>query len=112
MEVGAEHNKSKLHGKKYFNELLGGLDYIPESVLDLLKITRSNLETFTRMQKSLLHALRADPFISQRTDLLMSIPDVGEVTALTWALEVGDVHRYQQGCQLLRPVQRTKAVGR
>ena len=83
MEVGAEHNKSRLHGGKYFNELLGGLDYIPESVLNLLKITRSNLETFTRMQKSLLCALRANPFISQRVDLLMSIPGVGEVTALT-----------------------------
>ena len=96
MEVGAEHNKSRLHGGKYFNELLGGLDYIPESVLNLLKITRSNLETFTRMQKSLLCALRANPFISQRVDLLMSIPGVGEVTALTWVLEVGDVHRFNR----------------
>lgn len=96
MEVGAEHNKKKLHGRKYFNELLDGLDYIPESVVDLLKITRSNLETFTRMQKFLLHTLRSNPDISQRVDLLMSIPGIGEVTALTWVLEIGEVHRFNR----------------
>jgi transposase len=96
MEVGAEHSKARLHGKKYFNDLLGGLDYIPESVVDLLKITRSNLEIFTRMQKSLLHALRGNPLIRQRVELLMTIPGVGEVTALTWVLEIGDVHRFNR----------------
>lgn len=96
MEVGAEHTKSRLHGKKYFNDLLGGLSYIPKSVVDLLKITRSNLEIFTRMQKSLLQALRDDPLIRQRVELLMTIPGVGVVTALTWVLEIGDVRRFNR----------------
>lgn len=96
MEVGAEYTKSKLHGKKYFNELLDSLEHVPDSVCDLLKITRSNLETFTRLQKSLVCALRSDPLISQRVELLMSIPGVGEVTALTWVLEIGDPHRFNR----------------
>jgi Transposase len=31
MEVGAEYNKQQLHGKKYFTELLGNLEEVPES---------------------------------------------------------------------------------
>ena len=96
MEVGAEYTKSKLHGARYFQELLGSLDYVPESVVSLLKITRSNLETFTTLQKSLTSALRSDPQISERVELLMTIPGVGEVTALTWVLEIGEVHRFGQ----------------
>jgi transposase len=94
MEVGAEYNKSRLHGAKYFQELLANLDYVPESVLNLLQITRSNLESFTMMQKSLIRALRSDPQIRQRAEKLMTIQGVGEVTALTWVLEIGDVHRF------------------
>lgn len=38
MEVGAEYTKSKLHGKKYFNELLDSLEHVPDSVFDLSPI--------------------------------------------------------------------------
>jgi transposase len=48
------------------------------------------------MQESLLHALRGNPLIRQRVKLLMTIPGVGEVTALTWVLEIGDVHRFNR----------------
>ena len=96
MEVGATYNKKRLYGKKYFNELLGTLDYIPDSVVDLLKITRSNLEIFTRLQKTLIAGLIADQQLSKRVALLMTIPGIGEITALTWALEVGDVQRFDR----------------
>jgi transposase len=96
MEVGAEYTKSRLHGKKYFNELLDSLEHVPDSVRDLLQITRSNLETFTSLQKSLVCALRSNPLISRRVELLMSIPGIGEITALTWVLEIGDVHRFNR----------------
>lgn len=99
MEVGAEYNKRRLHGKKYFQELLDTLDYVPESVINLLQMSRSSMETFDRMQKTLINALRSDPQISQRVELLMSIQGVGEVTALTWVLEIGDVHRFNRVSQ-------------
>jgi transposase len=96
MEVGAEYNKEKLHGAKYFQELLDRLDYVPESVLSLLQMTRSNMESFAKMQKSLISALRSNPQISRRVEMLMSIQSIGEVTALTWVLEIGDVERFSR----------------
>jgi len=96
MEVGAVYNKKRLYGKKYFDELLEGLDYIPDSVVDLLKISRSNLEVFTKLQKTLVAGLLADPQLNERVRLLMTIPGIGEITALTWVLEIGEVKRFSR----------------
>ncbi len=94
MEVGAEYNKSRLHGKRYFSELLETLEYVPESVIDILGISRSSLEFFTSWQKRLLKGLAEHPELAERVNRLMSIDGVGQVTALTWALEVGEPHRF------------------
>lgn len=94
MEVGAEYNKSRLHGKRYFSELLETLEYVPESVIDILGISRSSLEFFTTWQKRLLKGLAEHPDLAERVNRLMSIDGVGQVTALTWALEVGEPHRF------------------
>ena len=96
MEVGAEYNKKRLHGAIYFQQLLENLDYVPESVLNLLQMSRSSMESFDKMQKSLVRALRSEPEIKHRVELLMSIQGVGEITALTWALEIGDVKRFRR----------------
>jgi len=93
MEVGAQYNKRKLHGKRYFNELLDTIEDVPESVKDMLRMSRSSFELFHSIQKKLVKVLRNDPVISERVKLLMSIPGVGEVTALTWVLEIGDIER-------------------
>lgn len=90
MEVGVPHNKQRLHGRKYFAGLLDQLDFIPDSVVDLLKICRMNLELFNRLQKKLLGGLIEHPEIAERVQRLMTIPGVGEVTALTWVLEIGE----------------------
>ena len=99
MEVGAIYNKKRLHGQKYFSELLENLDYVPESVINLLQMSRSNMESFDRMQKTLTRALVSDPQISDRVNLLMTIKGVGEVTALTWVLEIGEVERFDRVSQ-------------
>ncbi len=96
MEVGVEYNKRRLHSAGYFQELLESLDYVPESVLNLLEMSRSSIESFNKMQKSLIKALRSHPKISRRVELLMSIQGVGEVTALTWVLEIGEVERFNK----------------
>ena len=94
MEVGAEYNKQRLHGKTYFGELLGGLDETPESVKDLLRVSRGALEMFEATQQRILARLRSDALLEKRVELLRSIRGVGEVTALTWALEVGEPQRF------------------
>jgi transposase len=94
MEVGAEYNQQRLHGAKYFSELLDQLQDLPESVKDLLQLSRGELETFTETQRRLLDRLQKDPLLDKRVELLRTIPGVGEVTALTWALEVCDPARF------------------
>ena len=93
MEVGAEYTKKKLHGNKYFSELMENLDDIPDSVIELLKLSRASLETFAAIQKQLLDGLMKNPQLNERVQRLMTIPGVGQITALTWALEVGEPER-------------------
>ena len=93
MEVGAEYNKAKLHGAKYFSRLLENLEDVPDSVVGLLKMTRVNLEVFQRAQRRLLDALVSHPSLKERVERLMTIAGVGQVMALTWALEIGDPDR-------------------
>src|SRR5712671_693207 len=94
MESGALYVKEKLHRKKYFANLLEELEEVPESVIDLLRLSRGALEMFQSTQKRLVHELLADPELAQRVERLTTIPAVGEITALTWALEFGDPQRF------------------
>ena len=93
MEAGAEYNKQRLHGKKYFTELLDTVEEVPGSVKDMLRLSRGALEMFETTQQQLLARLEKDPRLVKRVALLTSIRGVGEVTALTWILEVGDPRR-------------------
>src|SRR5205823_6408250 len=52
-----------------------------------------SLEMFEVTQLRLLHTLRTNVHLAERVARLRSIPGVGEVTALTWALEIADVSR-------------------
>jgi transposase len=97
METGAIYVKEKLHRKKYFATLLEELEEVPESVIDLLRLSRGALEMFETTQKRLVRELLADPELTQRIERLMTIPAVGEITALTWALEIGDPRRFRSG---------------
>ena len=94
MEVGAPYDKKRLHAKGYFGQLMTGLEEVPESVRHLLALSRSNLELFDGLQRSLTSALAADPSLAERVARLMRIRGVGQVLALTWALEVGDPARF------------------
>jgi transposase len=95
METGTPYNKKRLHAKRYFAELLAdGLDQTPESVKGLLRVSRSNLELFEGLQRGLLQELGRDAQLTARLERLQRIEGVGQVLALTWALEVGDPHRF------------------
>ncbi|MFH2061326.1 MAG: IS110 family transposase [Pseudomonadota bacterium] len=94
MEVGAEYNKKRLHSKKYFFELLENIDDVPPSVVDMLKLSRSNLEIFNSIQKKLVHTLKKNHLIRERVNRLQSIRGIGEVTALTWVLEISEPERF------------------
>lgn len=95
MEVGAEYNKEKLHQKTYFAQLLDAVENVPQSVKDLLKMSRGATEMFELAQRRLVLGLLRHPKLKQRVKLLLSIRGVGEILALTWALEVGEVERFR-----------------
>jgi hypothetical protein len=46
MEVGTSYSKKRLHGRKYFKKLLERIEDVPPSVIELLKLSRANLEMF------------------------------------------------------------------
>lgn len=94
MECGAEYTKRRLHGKKYFHGLLESLEDVPESVMTMLRLSRSGYELFSDIQKKLLRQLRSNEQIKERVERLMTIPGVGQITALTWVLEIGDSERF------------------
>jgi len=94
MESGTAFNKQKLHQKRYFADLMKSLEEVPESVKDLLRMSRGSMEMFQSTQKQLVERLLSEPALEQRVERLMSIRAVGPITALTWALEIADPHRF------------------
>ncbi len=96
METGIFYNKQKLHQKRYFGQLLeeeGGS--MPESMPSLLRLSRSTVDSLTKMDHQLIRALRSDDVLSSRVARLQTIPGVGPILALTWAREIGDVTRFK-----------------
>jgi transposase len=94
METGTPYNKQRLHGKAYFSELVGNLQETPASVRGLLRISRRQVELFETIQRQLVQELRGNSELAERVERLMSIDGVGEIVALTWVLEIGEVNRF------------------
>lgn len=94
METGTEYDATRIHRQGYFYELLDNLEEIPNSVRELLRTTRTGLELFQSAQSKLTRALKYHEQLAERVERLMSINGVGEVTALTWALEIADPTRF------------------
>src|SRR5437763_2407475 len=95
METGVSHNKQRLHKVGYFRELLATNKDIDDSIRPLLRLSR---ETIVRLQKTdyaLVSSLQRDPILAERIKNLRTVPGVGPITALTWALEIGDVSRFR-----------------
>ena len=94
MEAGVSYNKQKLHKAGYFRELLMSNPDINESLRALLSQCRETVVRLGKMEAALTHSLQQDRVLVERVQRLMSIPAVGPITALTWALEVGEVQRF------------------
>jgi transposase len=95
LETGVTHNKQRLHNVKYFRELLATNPEVDESIRPLLKLSRESIERLQKTDYALVSSLERDPLLAERLKRLRTIPGVGPITALTWALEIGDVSRFQ-----------------
>jgi transposase len=94
MEAGVEYDSNRIHRQGYFYELLDHLENTPDSLRDLLSTTRCGMEMFQSAQQRILRALKTHDYLRERVDRLMTIDGVGEMTALTWVLEIDDPARF------------------
>jgi transposase len=94
MEAGVSYNKQRLHRAGYFRELLATNPAIDEGLGSLLRLCRETVVRLQRTESALVRSLERDSLLMDRVERLMTIPAVGPITALTWALEVGDVQRF------------------
>jgi len=94
MEAGVSYNKQKLHKVGYFRELLATNQDIDEGLRSLLRLCRETVVRLGKTESALVRSLQRDLLLVERVERLMTIPAVGPITALTWALEVGEVSRF------------------
>jgi len=97
MEVGAQYEKKRLHGKRYFAQLMETVEDVPESVKFMTRHCHDILHSFIAIQRQILATLNEYPEIRERLERLRTIPGVGEILALVWVLEIGDPHRFGSG---------------
>jgi transposase len=94
MEAGVSYNKQRLHKAGYFRELLATNPNIDEGLRSLLRQCREAVVRLGKTESALLRSLEHDRLLVDRVERLRSIPAIGPITALTWALEIGEVQRF------------------
>jgi transposase len=94
MQQGVEYERKRLHGKRYFAQLMKANAWAEEEMRPLLRFNREQIEALGQMDKRLIGLLEKHPLLQQRVAALQTIEGVGPVTALTWALEVGTPRRF------------------
>lgn len=94
MECGVEYERKRLHGKQYFAELMKTNRWVNRELEPLLRFNRKQIQTLQQMDQRILTLLSQHPRLRARIEALQSIPGVGPVTALTWALETGTPERF------------------
>jgi transposase len=95
METGVEYNKQRLHKVSYFRELLSTNEEIHPSIRPLLKLSRETIDRCSKTVYALVSSLERDPVLADRVKRLRTVPGEGPITALTWALEIGDVSHFR-----------------
>jgi transposase len=94
LETGVTHNKQRLHQVKYFRELLRDKE-MSESIRPLLRLSHETITRLHKTETALIRSLERDPVLMERIKNLKTIPGIGVITALTWALEMDDVSRFR-----------------
>jgi len=95
LETGVSHNKQRLHKVGYFRELLSSNEEVHENIRPLLRLSRETIVRCQKTEYALVSSLKRDPLLAERIKRLRTVPGVGPITALTWALEIGDVSRFR-----------------
>jgi len=74
-------------------------DFLPECHMASTeirdRISRENIERCQKTEYALVSSLERDPLLKERIRRLRTVPGVGPITALNWALEMGDISRFR-----------------
>ena len=61
---------------------------VNESIRPLLRLSRDTIVRLQKTEYALVSSLQRDPLLAERIKRLRTVPVVGPITALTWALEM------------------------
>jgi transposase len=95
------HNKRQLHRVGYFRDLMVSNENIDDSIRPLLQLSRDTITRLQGTESALVRSLQRDPLLTARVQRLKTVPGVGPITALTWALEMGDISRFRSIRQVI-----------
>ena len=95
LETGVSHNKQRLHKVGYFRELLASNNDVSESIRPLLQLSRETIVRLQRTEYALVSSLTRDPCWRSGSSGSKRFRAWGSITALTWALEIGEVARFR-----------------
>lgn len=101
MESGIEYDEYRLHNKGYFEELMRELKDLPQEVMFMLRLSRSEIESFRAAQRQIEKILMKDEDVKKRAGYLMTIDGVGINMALTWICEIDDISRFSSRKKLI-----------
>jgi transposase len=74
---------------------------ISDAVLPLLNFSRGMIRRSAKLEYDLVSSLERDPMLRERLRRLRTVRGVGSITALTWALEIGDCTRFTSNKQAI-----------
>ncbi len=94
MESGVEYERRRLHGKRYFSELMRNNGWVSEELSPLFRFGRQQIESLAEMDRRLIGMLEQHPQLEARVAALRKIDGVGPILALSWALETGTPERF------------------
>ena len=101
LETGVSYNKRRLHKVGYFGDLMSANEDISDAVRPLLNLSRGMIRRSSKLEYDLVSSLERDPLLRERLRRLRTVPGVGSITALTWALEIGDYTRFSSNRQAI-----------
>jgi transposase len=93
-QSGISYETPRLPRKGYFPELLATDENISADLKQLLILNRQQIDRLGALEKSLVEQLKQDPLLAGRLEQLCTIQGMGEITALTGALETGEPSRF------------------
>ena len=66
-----------------------------ESKFQIRLLSRDTIARLQKTERALVSLLQRDPLLIERIKRLRTVPGVGPITALTWALEMGEISRFR-----------------